>query len=248
LVLSKKCLSHLTDPKHPAAELLPFELYINDLQEEVDQLQEEIQRRQEAGAAPLRAEVLVQLEGAAERVEADVVGYDEGLRKFRIHLQKEGGGIISKLAGRLNMAFLDREGLESVEQRYRDAKGRQAEALMEGATDKIVIRELIHRYNHLGMERHQRTRIRKKLWPVFKQDWLQDGRLTQLKKDLVAQVESLHVHAVAKSLVMARQEDPVIRELLAGVGLKDLRAPSVADERYHFEKPWELRHCQARAD
>ena len=169
MALGKKYLSHLADPKLPVPGLLPFEVYVDDFLEEAARLEAEIRERERGGKDRLKVEVVVhQVEGTTN-VMADVVGYDAVQRKYKVQYQKEGGGVVLKLAGRLNMTILDRETRESVAKRHRDAKARRTCAIVEAAADKIVVRDLVHRYQ-LGMEEGQRARIRKKLEPFLKQE------------------------------------------------------------------------------
>ena len=76
------------------------------------------------------------------------------------------------------MTVLDRETREGVARRHRDAKARRIRAMVEAAADKIVTRDLVHRYQ-LGMDEGQRARIRKKLRPLLTHCQSQDERYTR---------------------------------------------------------------------
>ena len=84
LALSKKFLSHLTDPKLPVPGLLPFEVYIDDFLEDAARLDAEIKERERRGDDRLKVEVVVHLTEGTSTVMAELVGYDAAQRKYKV--------------------------------------------------------------------------------------------------------------------------------------------------------------------
>lgn len=108
--------------------------------------------------------------------------------------------------------------------------------------DKIIIRDIIYRFEHMAMECQQRNRISKR---VLK--WLKAGKARQVQR-IVAEVEAMHVHAIAKSIVTGQKDDPMILRMVEQEGLKNINKTLVDIERFDFEEPYAQKFDQDRAD
>jgi hypothetical protein len=112
--LNKTFLTAL-DRKKGMAELLPFELFIEDYVSETTRIAGQIRDRREEGREPLKAKsFFYHLDGRVDKMWVSVVDYDEGLKKFFVEYEvpegspgrKAGGSnIVRKQSGRLNLVF-----------------------------------------------------------------------------------------------------------------------------------------------
>jgi ribosomal protein S8 len=120
--LSKTFLTAL-DKKKNIAELMPFELFIEDYQTETKWISQQIQLNKQKGLKPLKAHsFFYHLDGRVEKMEVEVLDYDESIAKFYVQYvmpkscvisspnrRGEAGNVIKKQSGRLNLQFLDFE-------------------------------------------------------------------------------------------------------------------------------------------
>lgn len=114
--LNKTFLTAL-DHKKGMAELMPFELFIEDYISETTWIAKQIIDRKEKGKEPLKAKsYFYHLDGRVDQMLVNVIDYDEGLKKFFVEYEIPEGSptrkardsnIVVKQSGRLNLAFVD---------------------------------------------------------------------------------------------------------------------------------------------
>jgi len=117
------------DKKKGIAELMPFELFIEDYLSETAGIAAQIKRRKRKGKPPLRAKShFYHLDGSVEDLFVNVVEYDENLKKFFVEYEipegsptrkDSGSNIVRKQSGRLNLLFeWELDGEQRLKQRF----------------------------------------------------------------------------------------------------------------------------------
>ena len=209
------------DKKRGIAELMPFELFIEDYQNEVEWISQQIKIRKQKALSPLKANsFFYHLDGRVEKMVVDVLAYDENIAKFFVEYEvpmssptrRSNGDTMNKVkqrkqSGRLNLQFLDFETEEQIKKRFMDAQNRRKAALMLLAEERMILNELVHQYQDLKMPMPMKMKMRKL---VNDRVNLKSYPKQEIVQDLIMQVEAGYVYYILKSTIRSQIEDPLI--------------------------------------
>ena len=169
--LNKKFLTYM-DKKKGFAERMPFDLFNEEAQKELDMLTEHLNKRKEAREKPLKALTFFNhLDGSVEKIEVDVIDYDPKAKKFLVTYQLPKGCLassksnennqVTKLSARLNLTFLDFDTEEELRARFNSAQLRRKCSLIALAQERMILNDLIHRYKNIEMPQKVKLNIKK---------------------------------------------------------------------------------------
>lgn len=214
--LNKTFLTAL-DKRRGITELMPFELFIEDYQNEVQWISQQINMRKQQALSPLKANsFFYHLDGRVEKMVVDVLAYDESIAKFFVEYEipmssptrrSNGNNAIKKQSGRLNLQFLDFETEEQVNKRFMDAQNRRKVALMLLAEERMILNELVYQYQDLKMPMPMKMKMRKLVNDRIN---LKSYPQQEIVQDLIMQVEAGYVYYILKSTIRSQIEDPLI--------------------------------------
>lgn len=217
------------DKKKPVAELMPFELYLDDFEAESERISDLIKERKANGEPPLQAKSYFQhLDGRVDRLQADVKGFDAKLKKYLICFTKPGTEKrIQRHAGRMNLQFVGIDSDSGLKRKFRRAQHRRQQALILLVMERIIHNDLVVKYPDLEFSDKMRSNILKivcqriDLKNYFKQEVMQE---------CIMHIEALYVYATLKSVLLSQQSDPIVQRMIFKYGYTSLTMPRVDEE------------------
>ena len=242
------------DKKKGIAELMPFEAFIEDYISETTRIAHQINSKKQKGKPPFKAKTtFYHLDGRVEQILVHVVEYDENLKKFFVEYEipegpyspKSGSNIVKKQSGRLNLQFVDFDTEEKLKRRFINAQNRRKVAMMLLAEERIILNELIYKYQDIFMPVNLKMQIRKL---VNARVSMNDYPHREICENLIMQVEALYVYSILKSVIRSQKNDLMIQKLMNKYALKSFEPPLVDHDGTMFKKYTILRFSKERRE